>query len=48
MILKTCLILSFYILFKKIKYSSDEFIMGHLIIGIIFQIGVLLYEKQFA
>ncbi|CAD8098921.1 unnamed protein product [Paramecium sonneborni] len=48
MILKTCLILSFYIVFKKIKYSSDEFIMGHLIIGIIFQIGALLYEKQFA
>ncbi|CAD8181273.1 unnamed protein product [Paramecium octaurelia] len=48
MILKTCLILSFYIVFKKIKYSSNEFILGHLIIGIIFQIAALLYEKQFA
>ncbi|CAD8183354.1 unnamed protein product [Paramecium pentaurelia] len=48
MILKSCLLLSFYIVFKKIKYSSNEFILGHLIIGVIFQIASLLYEKQFA
>lgn len=45
MILKTSLILSFYIVFKKVKLANSDFMMGHLIIAIIFQIGSLLVEK---